>query len=187
MRKFRRMPDRWFWLVLLTPIVSLISITIQPLLAYMSGEQITLKTVPVDPKDLFYGDYVRLKLEIEEVDISHFDSKLAQKITNHPSDSGILVYVSLKPKGETYEVDQVSENKPSNALYLKGTLQSKSVFPFREKKKHRIDYQLDRYYVEEGSGKKWETLSRKGEVLVDIKVKNGYGVIVGIKESNEKP
>lgn len=186
MRKFRRMPDRWFWLVFLIPVVSLISITIQPLLAYMSGEQITLKTVPVDPKDLFYGDYVRLKLAIEEVDISQLDSTLARKVTNHPSDSGIPVYVSLKPEGGTYEVDQVSESRPSNALYLKGTLQSKSAFPFGEKKKYRMDYQLDRYYVEEGSGKKWEALSQKGGVLVDVKVKNGCGVIIGIKENSDK-
>ena len=61
----KNIPNRWFWIVLLIPVVSLVSMTVQPLLAFMSGEQVTLKTIPVDPKDLFYGDYVRLKLEIE--------------------------------------------------------------------------------------------------------------------------
>ncbi|KFZ40095.1 GDYXXLXY domain-containing protein [Thermoactinomyces vulgaris] len=174
-------PNRWFWIVLLIPVVSLVSMTVQPLLAFMSGERMTLKTIPVDPKDLFYGDYVRLKLEIEEVERSRFDPQLAQKAARHLPDPGIPVYVSLKPKGNHYIVDRVSEKKPPGGLYLKGTLQ-KSVFPFRDEEKYRVDYQLDRYYVEEGSGKKWEALAQNGGVLVEVKVKNGYGVIVGIEE-----
>ncbi|MGA8943174.1 MAG: GDYXXLXY domain-containing protein [Thermoactinomyces sp.] len=178
----RRFPDRWFWLTLLVPVAVLFSMTIQPLSALLDGEPITLQTVPVDPKDLFYGDYVDLKLAIEEVDASIVDPSLTQKIEKNPSLTGIPVYISLKPKGKTWEAVKVSESTPTASPYLKGKLRPYHTSVNNEgKKMFRIDYQIDRYYVEEGAGKELEELSRQGDVQVEVKVKNGYGVIVGVK------
>lgn len=179
-----RFPNRWFWLTLLIPVTLLFSMTIQPLSAMLDGEQITLETVPVDPKDLFYGDYVDLKLAIEEVDALIVDPSLAQKIEEDPSHYGIPVYISLKPKGETWEAVKVSESVPATSPYLKGKLRPYNTSVNNDgKKMFMIDYQMDRYYVKEGAGKELEELSRQGGVQVEVKVKNGYGVIVGVKRS----
>ncbi len=178
----RRFPNRWFWLTLLIPVAILFSMTIQPLSAMLGGEQITLKTMPVDPKDLFYGDYVDLKLAIEEVDASIIEPSLVQKIKEDSSYSDIPVYVSLKPKGNLFEAVKVSESTPADSPYLKGKLRSHKPFVINSSKKmFMIDYQMDRYYVEEGAGKELEEMSRQGGVHVEVKVKNGYGVIVGLK------
>ncbi|MFC7440484.1 GDYXXLXY domain-containing protein [Laceyella putida] len=175
-------PNRWFWIALLVPVGVLLSMTVQPLLALYGGERITLQTIPVDPKDLFYGDYVQLRLAIEEVDASLVEEDLAQKVEKDPDNDGFPVYVSLRRHGQTVVVTKVSEQKPQTSLYLKGKL-----FPFSQslndegKKNYLIDYQLDRYYVEEGHGMELEKLSREGKVWADVKVKGGYGVLVDVK------
>lgn len=175
-------PDRWFWLTLLIPVVVLFSLTIRPLSAMLAGEHITLETVPVDPKDLFYGDYVQLELAIEEVDASLLEPPLAQKVVEDPVYSGFPVYVSLRPKGQKFKAVKVTESAPSQSPYLKGMLRPNTAYVNAAGKQvYRIDYQLDRYYVEEGTGKKLEELAREGKIWVDVKVKGGYGVIVAVK------
>lgn len=180
-----RRPSLWFWVALCIPIIILFSMTILPLSALYGGEQITLETEPVDPKDVFYGDYVQLKFSIEEVDPSRIEPELIKEVEDYPY-VGVPVYVSLTPAGPVYTVEKVSKEKPNHPYYLKGKLLLRSGFLFRSKRTYEVDYQIDRYYVPEGTGKQLEELARKGKLLVDVKVRGGYGVIVDVRENEWK-
>src|SRR6185437_13702730 len=61
------------------------------------GDEIKLKTVPVDPRDLLYGDYVTLGYEI-----SRLEPALWKGGEELPK-TGSRVYVLLKPVNGLYE------------------------------------------------------------------------------------
>ena len=52
-----------FIVALTVPLLLLIGLTVKPLWTLTYGDDIALLTVPVDPRDLLYGDYVTLWYE----------------------------------------------------------------------------------------------------------------------------
>lgn len=183
-----RRPIKLFLLALLVPVIVLLSMLVKPMQAHILGEEIQLATVPVDPRDLLYGDYVQLKLDIENVDPELLDRKLYDEVIDSTRSERIPVYVSLERNEDNlFEVKNVSMQKP-NALYMKGEL-----YPYIHKEWLAddgnnvkpyviIDYGLDRFYVEEGTGIELEKLSQEGEVIVTAKVYNGYTILTNIAE-----
>jgi uncharacterized membrane-anchored protein len=179
--KNRRVPKPLFWISLLIPVLVLLGMLVKPLDTIKNGEEITLATVPIDPTDLFYGQYVMLDLEIGRVDISHLDKKLKGKLQDGMFIEPPLVYVSLeKDQNGIYQAKRVSETIP-NRIYIKGKMN-----PVEERDSDNetfvtIDYGIERFYVEEGTGLKLEEQSRRGKVLLKVKVKDGYPILTGIK------
>jgi uncharacterized membrane-anchored protein len=173
-------PNRWFWITLIIPVILLLSLIVRPSMVVFFGKTIALQTVPYDPTDVFYGDYAILKFEIEDVKGSLVDADLLGQLTN--GQDGVPVYVSLKQNGNVYVVQQISEKRPNTELYLKGNLETKYYNPTADGEKiYHVDYGLDRYYVEEGTGKELERKSQQGKLIAQLKVKNGYAVITSVK------
>jgi uncharacterized membrane-anchored protein len=46
-----------------------------------------------------------------------------------------------------------------------------------------IDYGIERYYVEEGTGLQLEEQASKGQVLVSVKIHKGYPILTGIEST----
>ena len=112
------------------------------------GKEIRIQTVPVDPTDLLYGDSVRLKYEI-----SQLDSILWKGTGKLPVD-GMLVYVVLKPKDNksnaTYEAIGLYNKKPAiqtNEVLLKGRVD------YSYEQDIHLIYGLESYYLSENAGK----------------------------------
>jgi uncharacterized membrane-anchored protein len=159
---------------------------VKPITTTLYGKQVILATIPVDPRDLFYGDYVILDLEIEELDITLVEPTLVKKIEGDKYYEYIPVYVSLQ-KGETgiYQVSSVSEQKP-NGLFVKGKmspylLENTVNEDGKAIKTVMVDYGIDRFYVEEDTGLELESLARKGQVLVTVKIHKGYPIVSDIQ------
>lgn len=179
---------KWFFVALFVPVAVLLSMLVQPLAAQFFGEEIRLLTVPLDPRDLFYGDYVELSLAIETVDVRLLDDALFERVKDADFWKETPVYVSLERNANhIYEVKYVSEKKP-DGLFIKGELYP---YIFEEqileeesisRQYVRIDYGLNRFYVEEGKGLELEKLSQRGEIAVTAKVFNGYAVLTDISE-----
>jgi uncharacterized membrane-anchored protein len=179
--KNRRVPKPLFWISLLIPVLVLLGMLVKPLDTIKNGEEITLATVPIDPTDLFYGQYVMLDLEIGRVDISHLDKKLKGKLQDGMFIEPPLVYVSLeKDQNGIYQAKRVSETIP-NRIYIKGKMNQVEERDSDNETFVTIDYGIERFYVEEGTGLKLEEQSRRGKVLLKIKVKDGYPILTGIK------
>lgn len=78
------------------------------------GERIKLKTVPVDPRDIFRGDYARLRYDISSLDLDSLNCKDTFKNNDK-------VYVTMKKSDKDYyEAASVSLKKPAGGLFLQG-------------------------------------------------------------------
>jgi len=101
-----------FWLIIIIGFIAVKEFTLQ------TGEEVLLKTRPIDPRDLFRGDYVILNYEISTIDISG----LQKDVTDFKQND--KVYVSLN-KVENYGVvSGVFINKPKEGLFIKGTIKN---------------------------------------------------------------
>ncbi|HBW35639.1 GDYXXLXY domain-containing protein [Desulfosporosinus sp. BICA1-9] len=162
-----------FLLAVAIPLFILLAMTIKPQATLLFGQEIVLETKAYDPTDLFRGDYVAINFAIADVPKS--------KVTLSPDKIyNKNLYVSLKQEGKYYVVDQVSETKPKQGVYLKGRFQE--IFnEFRGTETYRVDYSLDKYFLEQGSGMDLEQESIKGGLVGTVKVLSGYGVLTGIE------
>ena len=174
-----------FVLALIVPILILIGLIYKPVMAYVFGETITVKTVPVDPRDLLYGDYVNLELEINTVRKEKMSKELKEKISIEKPDNGIstnrriiTVYTILEKDEDNYTVHSVALHKPKSGIYLKGKIDlwysDSNIYEYY------IDYGLNRFYVEENTGKELENQSARGELALVLKVADGYALIEDI-------
>lgn len=124
-----------FWLVIIIGFIGLKEFTIR------TGEQVLLKTMPVDPRDLFRGDYIVLRYEISSLDLD----KTPAERTDFKIDDKI--YVSLK-KENNYGIPlRVYKNIPKDEkLFLKGTVKR-----VRDRNL-TVEYGIESYFVPEGKG-----------------------------------
>jgi uncharacterized membrane-anchored protein len=161
-------------------------------LAYMAGEReyilrygkvIHLRTAPIDPRDMFRGDYVRLNYEISRIPVN----RLKDVDSGAKLKKGDKIYVSLKegPNG-LYELVEAGLEKPANGMYLSGRL------PYRTQRASNpiwIKYGIEAYFVEQGKGRNIE--KRRGsrtKVQVPLEMEiaigpNGKAVIKGYRWS----
>ena len=159
------------------PVLILLGMCFNPLYTLINGEEITLQTKPVDPSDLFRGDYVTLRYEAEEVPKQLVDEKVLAQLKE--GRGNLDVYVLLKEKKGIHSPVKVTLDKPNMGVFLKGKLE------YIDKNTDgtevaRIQYSLDKYFVEDNTGTDWEKASTKGEILAKVKVHNGYAVLKDI-------
>jgi uncharacterized membrane-anchored protein len=149
-------------------------------LAYMAGERehilrygkiIHLRTAPVDPRDLFRGDYVRLNYEISQISARKIPADESYKIKK-----GEKVYVSLKEGSNgLYELNQVSMDIPPTGIYLAG--RSPYEYQYRTQSYPlRLNYGIETYFVQQGKGRRMEKrLGRRNEVQVPLEMQIAVG------------
>ncbi|HLO12443.1 MAG TPA: GDYXXLXY domain-containing protein [Pseudoneobacillus sp.] len=161
------------------PVLILLGMTVVPLYTLLSGEEIILQTVPVDPSDIFRGDYVTLRYKAEEVPREFVDQEVVAEIEKGQYD--LTVYVLLEKKNGVHTPIKVSLNKPKAGTFLKGKLGYLGTNN-DQKEIANIGYSLDKYFLEDNTGLDWEKASSKGEILAKVKVKNGYAYLVDIQK-----
>lgn len=183
----KRMPSKLFWISLFIPVLILTGMLVKPITTITSGDEVVLATIPIDPRDLFYGDYVILDLEIENVDANLLKNSLREQIENdeYSYRERIPVYVSLKEESGIYQASAISTEKPKG-LFIKGDMYAYiDNNDWNEEEEYRefvsIDYGIERFYVEEGTGLELERQAREGKVLVTAKIKDGYAILTDIK------
>ncbi len=168
------------WISIIIPIVILLGMTVLPLITIVSGEEIILQTRPVDPRDIFRGDYVVLSYEIEEIDMDKVEEDLADRIMNSSFSQNNKLYVILKEENGVHIVDKVVEKEPTSATsYIEG-----EYIYFRNKNektdedaKLMMSYKIDKYFVPENTGVKLEEAARKGELMAKVKISRGYAIL----------
>lgn len=172
----KKWPSKWFWLTLGAPVLILLSLIVKPLLVQVAGQTVMIETVPYDPRSLFYGDYVDLDFEISHVEKAKVDPAISKQKQSIYKDE-LPVYVRLTPKGKTYTVERVTLNKPSQGLFIRGRVSS-----YEDEGKYRVTYPIEKYYVQERTGRQLEKWARQGKLLVQLKVYDGYAIVTGIKK-----
>lgn len=166
-----------FIIVLAVPLIILLGLTVKPLWTLTFGEEISLLTVPVDPRDLFYGDYVTLRYEIEEVQKDKLTEDLLQKLENDTSYKAVKVYGKLIQKDQVFILEELTDKKPAGSPYLTGQMYGYPYLNENNTMIFNVDFKLDRFFVPENTGMELEKLSRQGQLVAHIKVKNGYALL----------
>lgn len=165
-------------LVFCLPIIILLLMTVLPLLTHSLGDSIVLKTKPYDPRDLFRGDYVVLEYEIEEVPVNKFEDGIITEDSYGYNGKEDKVYIVLKEIDGIHEVDYISKKRPKSKIYVKANIE---YIPY-DGEIAMLNCGLDSYFVPENTGRELEDLSRKGNVLAEVKVLNGYALLKSIVE-----
>jgi uncharacterized membrane-anchored protein len=158
-------------------------------LIYMAGEReyilrngrvINLRTAPVDPRDIFRGDYVRLNYEISRIPAASLQDAKTAVIAK-----GEKVYVSLEEtENGLYEFRDVSKESPGDGIYLAG----RSPYEYQYRRSGyplTLNYGIEAYFVQQGKGREIEKrLGAGNQVQIPLEMQiavgsNGKSVIKG--------
>jgi uncharacterized membrane-anchored protein len=163
-------------------------------LAYMAGEReyilhsgtiVHLRTAPVDPRDIFRGDYVRLSYEISR--IAAKDIKDANDYEKIKKGNKIFVSLEKGPDG-LHRMTQAQFQRPQTELYLAGRSPNHLQIS-QAGRPISVKYGIEAYFVEQGAGRAIEK-RRGGRTDVQVPLEmaiavgsNGKSVIKGYRWS----
>jgi uncharacterized membrane-anchored protein len=140
-----------------------------------TGQTIRLKAIPVDPRDLFRGDYVRLRTPANtlRLDGSSAPAQSGSGVSVRPLDHGMdtlqkgsVVYVQLEPTvAGDYMPVSISRTRVRDKVNLYGRVRYASA------REVLVDYGLDAFYLQEGSGTAIEAaLSEGRNVQIEVAI-----------------
>ena len=110
-----------FILLVLLQVVLLIGIIAYRQHWVATGEKILLRTAPVDPRDIFRGDYVSLRYDISTLDLDELGVK--ESFRNNEK-----VYVLLEKNPDTtFSARSVSRTLPTGKKFIQGRVQYEMV------------------------------------------------------------
>ena len=147
-----------------------------------NGQEVRLEIVPVDPRDLFRGDYVVLDYRISSIDLP--------QDTTSAFTRGQKVFVTLRPN-ETGKASAVaiSSERPAVSgtdIVILGTVTASSVCPPNEVglrvckpgiRAALVKYGLESYFVPQGEGKKIELTPKARLEVVAAVAPSGQAAI----------
>lgn len=160
-------------------------------LAWMAGERewilrtgqvVFLRTAPIDPRDLFRGDFVRLQYEINNVRPEGIDpaAPAAREPRRHE-----VMYTRLRPAGEgIYEAAGTGTLRPAGGIFLRGLTEDQWRLGWRGAGHTFVKYGIEQLFVEQGSGKAIE--ERRGtrdglQVPMEVEVAIGTSGTAAIR------
>jgi uncharacterized membrane-anchored protein len=152
------------WLRLLVTAQALVLLGIAGL-AYAAdhwGRTIVLHTRPADPRDLLYGDYVRLNYDISQLDrgLWRGPGPLPRK--------GETAWVLLRPAQPAWQPVGVFGTEPRPAA---GQVALRAQTETSWGRYLNLRYGLERYYLPEGTGRHLETAAADSSgLLVQVQV-----------------
>jgi uncharacterized membrane-anchored protein len=125
-------------------------------------EDVTLQTRPVDPRDLFRGDYVVLDYEIATIETNRADRPFLE-----PGDT---VFVELVPRGDTWIAGRVAW-QPFDGVeeMIRGTVVRAGTETVQ------VEYGIEQYFVPEGRG---QVVERAADVDVVVAIDGDGGAVI---------
>ncbi len=149
----------------LAVLIGMIVMHVAPLVV---GERILLRVRPVDPRDLFRGDYVVLAYDFSQLPPGGIAGAPQQPgwRNDYRRDSAWedrAVYVSLEPEadGKHYQASSYSLERPTSGPYLKGRFAPGW-------NGNSLLFGIEAFYVQEGQGRVLEQLRNQGQLSAEI-------------------
>jgi uncharacterized membrane-anchored protein len=132
-----------------------------------NGREIRLAVVPVDPRDLLRGDYVILSYDISRID--------SREATVAPDINwGDTVYVTIENGADGWQATAIGRERPDGGTFIRGTIanltseQGGDCPPLVGCQTFTVDYNLEQFFVPEGTGRAIEDLRNDQRVSVDV-------------------
>lgn len=134
-------------------LTGMVGISAMPL---WTGHEVKVKTIPVDPRSMFRGNYARLRYELSEVEIEQANKKIR---------NGEIVYVSLvKTQNGLYEFSHASLVKPQEGIFLRGRIHTHR---FRgDQSNYNVKYGIEAYFAPKDQALALEKDLRDGGIAV---------------------
>jgi uncharacterized membrane-anchored protein len=152
-------------------LVAMISLRVTPLLA---GDTVFVRVVPVDPRDLFRGDYVILGYDFSRVPPAGIEGLEESYGQDKQQWLGLSVYVTLAPEpdGKHWRAEKFSISQPTSGKYLRGRITGPA----------RLEFGIEAYYLQEGQGFKYEEAMRDHRLAAEIAVTaDGHAALRGLR------
>ena len=142
-------------------LVAMIGARMAPL---VTGQTVLVRVQPVDPRDLFRGDYVILSYDFSRTPPEAIQG-LSETDRWSRKTEGRPVYVTLVPDsdGVHMRAGQVSLLKPVKGPFLKGQMGRYG----------RMEFGIEAYYVQEGTGRAYEQAIRERKLSAELAVTSG--------------
>lgn len=138
----------------------------------VTGQQIFLRTAPIDPRDPFRGDFVRLTYALNTV----YSKQIRGSVMDHLHDKGYQVYAVLKPaENDLYSLDFLTHQQPHDQVYIKGQIINNQGWS-RGRGAANVKYGLEQLFVAQGTGREIERIrgTRSGvQVPMEVQVAIG--------------
>lgn len=152
----------------------LAAMVIDRTLLLKNGREITLPVVPVDPRDFFRGEYVRLGYEISNVPALLLVGPAPAR------NSAFYVTLAKNPQGGWTPV-KVSAAMPTDADASADTIVLRGRSRFTFPASTWVHYGIESYFVPEGQGKRLEALAQEKRMAARIAVDvRGNAAIKGL-------
>jgi hypothetical protein len=169
-------PTSWLAvaIVALVQTIALASIVYGRVTLLRDGREIVTEVIPVDPRDLFRGDYVVLGYSFGNREVP----------VPVGTNQGDTVYVTLKPVApEQWEVVSVAGSYPSLAggpenVILRGFVSYVNQPVGGELPKASVRYGIESYFVPEGTGIELEKQVRDKKISAVLAVGNSGEVAI---------
>ncbi|WP_281888870.1 GDYXXLXY domain-containing protein [Paenibacillus sp. YYML68] len=129
------------------------------------GDSIKVRTVPVDPRDLFYGDYVTLQYEISTIPLSIWQGSPERL------EQGTKLYVVVKSGADGIYEAIAASDKPLEAGAGEYVLIGSTEYYWDHKYSGMgipVRYGIEKFYVPENTGKALE--EKADRLVVELKV-----------------
>lgn len=170
------MNRRRFILMMSVPAVVILAFISVNLYIVYTGQEILLNVAPVDPRDLFRGDYVALTYEISAIDLGDvsYDTVFSP---------GETVYAILSKKEKFWTVDSTHHAKPllsNDQVCMKGRVTrtyGSLVF---------VEWGIESYFVPEGEGRGIEDM-RDAEISAIVSVDSTGSSVLKELLINDEP
>ncbi|MBI1212835.1 MAG: hypothetical protein GC190_15340 [Alphaproteobacteria bacterium] len=148
-----------------------------------SPDVVTLKVKPVDPSDMFRGDYVILNYDITMLDLAVLPGD-----DNYVHDG--WAYVTLGNENGTWVAKAVNNKMPPRAagtVVLRGRVFSASTSELASPGAMKVEYGIESFFVPQGEGKPIEDERQKGDLTAEIAVDGqGRGAIKSLRRADGK-
>ncbi len=154
-----------FWGLIVIGFIATKQFTVQ------TGSEILLKTIPLDPRDLFRGDYVILRYDINRI---HLDSIVTYEDSFIKDDQ---IYLKLEVHSKYALPTQISKQAFKDGLFIKGTVID------AYDKSLNINYGIESYFVKQGTGHAIERNMNNLDVKIAID-KFGNAIVLELVEND---
>jgi uncharacterized membrane-anchored protein len=152
-------------------LVAMIALRAIPLVA---GETVLVRVMPVDPRDLFRGDYVILSYDFSRVSSESIEGLSEHERRSWKKLEGRPVYVQLVPDSVPghMRAEKVTVMKPAAGPFIKGQMERYGALKFG----------IEAYYVQEGTGRVYEQAIRDRKLSAELAVSpSGQAALRGLR------
>ena len=152
-------------------LVGMIALRALPL---VTGKTVLVKVAPVDPRDLFRGDYVILSYDFSRVSQDEIEGLSDEERGSRRKLEGRAVYVPLVPdsNGVHMRAGNATVVKPEAGLFLKGHM----------KRYGSMEFGIEAYYVQEGTGIRYEQAIRDRQLSAEqADTSSGQAALRGLR------